>query len=132
MSPGDYRWSRATVTVGAFRGRAVSWIRRLRASAISQVSQISSASLPTATVGEIGVEGVGCHRDRITGVEPSVVAIPLDRGADRLPARGPQRQRRVALFAIGHPPDLAEALAPRQVGTELFEHAAAGVHRRES
>jgi hypothetical protein len=43
--------------------------------------------------GDVGGRGVGGHRDRVTGVQAVVVAIPADRFAQPVAADGPQRQR---------------------------------------
>jgi hypothetical protein len=53
--------------------------------------------------GDVGGRGVGGHRDRVTGVQAVVVAIPADRFAQPVAAAGPQRQRGIAFLAVAHP-----------------------------
>ena len=81
--------------------------------------------------GDVGGGGVGGHRDRVTGVQAVVVAVPADRFAQPVAARGPQRQGGIAFVGVAHPPHLTQALRPRQVLAEVLEHAAAGFDRRE-
>jgi len=68
------------------------------------------------------------HGDRIPGVQPIVTAVPLHRAAQWGGAAVPQRQRRRALVGVAHPPHLRKPLCPRQIATELGEHAPAGLH----
>jgi hypothetical protein len=61
-----------------------------------------ATSLPSAR-GDVGGGGVGGHRDRVTGVQAVVVAIPADRFAQQVAATAPQRQRGIAFLAVAHP-----------------------------
>ncbi|MDI3313451.1 MAG: hypothetical protein QJR12_03935 [Mycobacterium sp.] len=60
-----------------------------------------------------------------------MTAVPLDSPPDGGQPTITQPQRRGLFVQVAHPPHFREALRPRQIRTELSEHAAAGRYRGE-
>ncbi len=87
--------------------------------------------LPGRSVGQVGPQRVGGHRDLIAGVQPMLGAIPAHRPAQPVAVCGAQRQRGVALVGVAHAPHLRKPRRPGQLIAELLEHAAARFHGRQ-